>query len=59
MELHVLTVNMPRDEVEFPLSAKQVFTDAEALRTFLDGHYKGWTSVVIVALPPQTSVTHT
>ena len=59
MELHVLTVNMPHDEVEFPLSAQKIFTDTESLSVFLNGHYPGWTSVVIVALPPQTCVTHT
>lgn len=53
LELHVLTVNMPKDEVEFPLSAVRTFSDASTLKDFADVHYPGWTSLLIVALPPK------
>jgi hypothetical protein len=56
MELHVLTVNMPKDEVEFPHNEVRVFTDAGALQDFADVHYPGWTSLVVIALPAKKPV---
>jgi hypothetical protein len=51
MELHLLTINTPGDEVEFPAGGAQVFADAQELQKYVDYYHPLWTSLVIVALP--------
>lgn len=53
IELHLLTINLPGDEVEFPAGEHKMFPDADGLREYVDNHHPQWTSLVVVVLPPK------
>lgn len=51
LEFHVLTVNLPNEEVDFPVAEVRKFTDPSAIKDYADIHHPGWTSMVVVVLP--------